>query len=95
MHKTAFSIGMKVKMPIGKFELEEIGVNSVYQTIFEHPRYERHITKLLEGLAHPSREVDEYEIYHVNRRFFNGENAVRMLERILRIDSGSAQLYKP
>ena len=61
--------------------------------IYDHPKYERHSTRLLEGLTLPYREVDDYEIYHVNRRFFNGENAVRMLERTLGIEGGASAVY--
>jgi hypothetical protein len=39
--------------------------------------------------------VEDFEIYHVNRRFFNGEGAVRMLERILGIDASLSAVYKP
>jgi hypothetical protein len=61
--------------------------------VYEHPKYERHVTKLLEGIILPKNEVEEFEIYSVNRKFFNGEGAVRMLERTLNIDSGASSLY--
>lgn len=67
----------------------------MYQISYEHPKYERHLTKLLDGAKLKNREVEDFEIYHVNRRFFNGENAVRMLERILGIDTSVSAIYKP
>ena len=42
----------------------------------------------------PKREVEDFEIMHVDRRFFNGENAIRMLERILGIDASLYTYYK-
>lgn len=42
----------------------------------------------------PEREIDDFEIYHVDRRFFMGEAAVKMLERILGIDTSISAIYK-
>ena len=84
-----------MRVPIGKFDLEPIDSNQVYHVIFEHPKYERHNTKLLENLIDPKKEVEEFEIYHVNRRFFNGEGAARMLERTLGIDASVSSVYRP
>jgi len=39
--------------------------------------------------------VEEFEIYHVNRRFFNGERAARLSERILGINQAVTASYKP
>lgn len=75
-------------MPVGKYDLEEIAKNQVYHVSYQHPTYERHLTKLLDGVLDPKREVEDFEIYHVQRRFFNGENAIKMLERVLGIDTG-------
>lgn len=49
----------------------------------------------MEGVKEARKEVEEYEIYHVNRKFFNGEGAVRMLERVLNIDTSISAIYKP
>ena len=35
-----------------------------------HPEYKEHKTVLLEGVLLPNREVEEFEIYNVDRRFF-------------------------
>jgi hypothetical protein len=29
------------------------------------------------------REVEDFEIHHINRRFFNGERAIKLCEEIL------------
>ena len=42
----------------------------------------------------PPREVEDFEIYNIERRFFQGENAVRLCERILGIDAGITAIYK-
>ena len=42
----------------------------------------------------PPREVDDYEIYNIERRFFQGENAVKLLERVLGIDASITAMYK-
>lgn len=36
----------------------------------------------------PPREVDNFEVMHINRKFFQGEAAIRTVERILNIDCG-------
>ena len=66
----------------------------MYNLIFEQSSYDLHLTKLLSHLVEPKREVEDFEIFHVNRRFFNGERAVKMLEDILGISTGGSQVYK-
>jgi hypothetical protein len=63
-------------------------------SLYEHPHYENHYCKLLKNAVLPKREVEEFEIYHVERRFFQGENAIRMVERLLNIDAGMHTVYK-
>ena len=48
----------------------EVQSNRVAQVGFVHPQYDEHKTVLLEGVRLPSREVEEFEIYNVDRRFF-------------------------
>ena len=67
--------------------------NSIVMTNYEHPNYERHICKILRGAILPRREVEDFEIYHIERRFFNGENAIRMVERLLGLDAGMNTVY--
>lgn len=83
------------RVKVMKVRPEERSQEAVHRIVFEHPTYQRHITKLLEGVEHAPKEVEEFEIYHVNRRFFNGEGAVRMSERVLGIDTSLAASYKP
>lgn len=54
---------------------------------FEHTIYDLHLTKLLEKVKPPTREVEDVEIFSTNRRFFNGERAIKMLEGILGFES--------
>ena len=51
-------------------EESEIKDNKVAQVGFIHPIYDEHKTVLLDGVRLPNREVEEYEIYNVDRRFF-------------------------
>ena len=62
--------------------------NSVAQVGFEHPEYLEHKTKLLANVRLPNREVEEFEIYNVDRRFFQGEASIRMVEKVLNIQTG-------
>ena len=48
----------------------EVQSNRVAQVGFVHPQFDEHKTVLLEGVRLPSREVEEFEIYNVDRRFF-------------------------
>ena len=64
------------------------------QAIFDHPKYDIHVTKILKGAILPPREVEDFEIYNVERRFFNGENAIKMVENLLGIDAGINKVYK-
>jgi hypothetical protein len=68
--------------------------NIVIQVAFEHPKYEKHLSKILPGAILPIREVEDFEIYNVDRKFFNGENAIRMVENLLGIDAGLNKVYK-
>ena len=96
-YKQAIRLGERLYSHIDaeKLNLEKVEANEVIQTLYEHPTYERHLTKILEGAVLSRREVIDYEIYEVNRRFFEGENAVRMLEKVLDIDASVSAIYKP
>ena len=52
-YKSSYGIGEKVKMPLANLDLDRIDSNQVYQVIYEHPKYERHITKILKDTIHP------------------------------------------
>ncbi len=40
------------------------------------------------------REVEDYEIFHINRRFFNGEKAIKTCEEILGFSTSLSGVYK-
>jgi hypothetical protein len=69
-YKHAYKVGTDIKLPNQDLDLEAIEGNKTAQVRYEHPKYERHLTKLLEGVKMPRREVEDFEIYHVERRFF-------------------------
>jgi hypothetical protein len=50
---------------------------------FLHTAYQKHSTQLIPGAVFPAREVDNFELQHINRRVFQGESAIRLVERIL------------
>ena len=68
--------------------------NRVIMVGFNHEPYTIHTTTLHEHSILPPKEVDEWEIYHVERRYFRGEASIRMVERTLGIDCGFSHRYK-
>ena len=57
--------------------------NIVVQVGFNHPHYLEHKTVLLENAILPPKLVEEWEIHHVDRKYFRGEAAIRNVERVL------------
>lgn len=47
-----------------------LDTGSIVMAAYLHPHYEKHSTQLLQGASLPRREVEEHEIYQVERRFF-------------------------
>ena len=45
-------------------------VNTVGAVSYLHPTYKEHKTQLLNKALLPKREVEDYEIHHVDRRYF-------------------------
>jgi hypothetical protein len=41
----------------------------------------------------PKREVEDFAIYHTNRRVFRGEEAIKIVERVLGIDASADPVY--
>lgn len=68
--------------------------NRVIMTSYTHPAYKRHNCSLLKNAVLPDREVEDFEIYHIERRFFNGENAIKMCETILGIENKHHTVYQ-
>lgn len=63
-------------------------------TGFLHPEYAKHDCSLLKGAILPPREVEDFEIHHIERRFFNGENAIQMAADVLKIVIEKNTVYK-
>jgi hypothetical protein len=75
-------------------EILKVKKNKVFTVSFEHPDGTVHDTNLLKGSVLPHPEIESFEILHVNRKFFGGEGAIRLVERILNIDCGLVATYK-
>jgi hypothetical protein len=60
---------------------------------YNHPEYDQHKTSLLPNVIVPRREVEDFAIYHINRRVFRGEEAIKIAERVLGIDSTQDPIY--
>ena len=86
--------GKPLKMPYARLNLEDLDENNVFKVAFEHTKYELHLSKLLDQLAHPERVVEDFEIHHINRRFFGGERTIKMLEGILGFESNLSAIYR-
>lgn len=56
-------------------------------TTYLHPEYTKHDCSILKGALLPPREVEDFEIYHIDRRLFNGDNAIQMAADLLGIDT--------
>jgi hypothetical protein len=65
--KQALKLGKPIE---DKDEETTVTSNQVVMNFFDHPVYKNHVCTLLEGAVLPKREVEEFEIYHVDRRFF-------------------------
>lgn len=68
--------------------------NCVIMTQYLHPEYAKHDCSILKGAVLPQREVEDFEIFHIDRRFFNGENAIQMVADLLGIDTKKHTVYK-
>jgi hypothetical protein len=86
------SHGQRVDKQVGRLEvsLEKCECHIVH---FAHPKYEEHSSHLLEGAIMPRREVEDFAIFHTKRRVFQGEEAIRIVERVLKIDASADPVY--
>lgn len=57
------------------------------------PKGVEHVPALLENVKHPNREVDDFAIFSIDRRPFQGEMAIRIVERVLGIDASRDPVY--
>ena len=67
--------------------------SNVFFVYFKNPEYKKHLTYLLENVEPPKREVEDFAIYHINRRQFQGETAIKIVENVLRIDASLDPVY--
>lgn len=88
------STGKSVNSPYPRLNLSNVGSNTVIQLPFEHTTYELHLSKLLTEMKNPDRIVEDFEINHINRRFFGGEKAIKMLEGVLGFESNLSAINR-
>ena len=87
--------GDEVKAPyVGMTTEERIESNRVYRVGFDHSKYEKHVSKVMEGAAEVPREVGDFEIFHINRRFFNGERAIKTCEEVLGFETTMSNVHR-
>ena len=90
--KSRFEFGEPIECSYGSLEID-IEENKVQALAFEFSKNKEHVSQLLKGAVLPEREVEDYAIYHVNRRHFQGETAIRIVEEVLRIDTSRDPIY--
>jgi hypothetical protein len=61
---------------------------------YNHPAFKYHSTSLLPGATMPKREVEDFAVFHINRRVFRGEEAIRIVENVLGIDASLDPIYQ-
>ena len=61
---------------------------------FKHPDYACHKAQLLEGASLREREVDDFEIFNVERKLFQGESALKTVNEVLGIEVWPETIYK-
>ena len=65
-----------------------------FQVRFLVPPIDKHSPKLLKGVVLQPRQVEDFAIYHTNRRPFGGEEAIRIVEGVLKIDASKDPVYQ-
>lgn len=75
-------------------EILNVKSNKVVTSCFEHPDGTDHDTHIPKGAFMPEPEVEAFEINQVDRKFFGGFGAIKLVERILGIDCGMVTTYK-
>lgn len=68
--------------------------NQVITVRFEQADYSKHLCHLLKEAKLPPREIEDFEIYHIDRRLFNGDTAIQMAADLLNIDIKQNKVYK-
>jgi hypothetical protein len=68
--KTGVKIGGEYRCRVKQDENLIVKDNVIEQISFVHPDFSEHKCELLEGAKLPGREVDNFEIIKINRKFF-------------------------
>ena len=90
--KRFFDIDEQVHAKFADADLD-VEANKVISLAFKLTKNEHHLSKILEGTDIPPRVVEDFAIFHVNRRHFQGETAIRIVEEVLKIDTSQDPVY--
>lgn len=90
--KFNFRIGDSISKCYGSLELE-FDKCQAFIGAYQLAPCNGHSSQLLKGVQPPEREVEDFAIYHVNRRHFQGEAAIRIVEEVLKIDTSQDPIY--
>lgn len=93
MASNTFPIGATVEKQVGRFEVK-VEKCDCFVLNLTHPTYKVHLTQLLPNVQMPRREVEDFAIFHIKRRHFQGEEAIRIVERVLKIDASQDPVYQ-
>lgn len=85
--------GQPVNKSCGSLEFKADACRT-FQVRYLNPKLEKHSPKLLRGVVLPRREVEDFAIYHTNRRVFQGEEAIRIVENVLKVDASQDPVYQ-
>ena len=69
-------IGKSIKVKDQGDSIIAVKSNQVITLRFEQADYSKHLCHLLKEAKLPPREVEDFEIYHIDRRLFNGDTAI-------------------
>lgn len=83
----------KLSKPDNLLDLEDIEKNNSFILLYQQPPYQGHNSILQQGLQLPPQTVQAWEVDQIDRRSFQGENAVNMARRILYNDQTTQEGY--
>jgi len=90
--ESEFETGKPFVKACGKLDID-IPSLKTYMVHYVHAPYVQHSTQLLPDAKLPAREVQDFAIYHINRRFMRGEEAIKLVERVLGVDASADPIY--
>eukprot|EP01017_Pseudomicrothorax_dubius_P006717 TRINITY_DN11976_c0_g1_i2.p1 TRINITY_DN11976_c0_g1~~TRINITY_DN11976_c0_g1_i2.p1 ORF type:complete len:285 (-),score=59.02 TRINITY_DN11976_c0_g1_i2:158-964(-) len=79
-------IGQRLQRPFVQAVLETVEYNNVVSFIYESPPYRHHETSLLPGVELPPYELNDYVFEHLDRKFYAGSRAIKLLEKVLGVN---------